>query len=201
VVKIYVEGSARDSSLDRSFCRQAFSKFFAAAGLEGKRPRTVPCGGRKAAYNAFVTAIANPRPGELPLLLVDSEAPVQAHRTVWEHLKSRPGDNWDKPAGVGNDQAFLMVQVMETWFVSDRAALKEFFKPKFKDHAIPVWQDLEAVPKVKIYEALESATTECGEKKYSKGNLSFELLAKISPAKVEAASPHAKVLFQRLRDL
>ena len=92
MVKLYVEGGAPDSSLDRSLCRQAFSKFFTAAGLEGRLPRTVPCGGRKAAYDAFVTAVNNPRPGDLPLLLVDSETAVQNGRTVWEHLKFRPGD-------------------------------------------------------------------------------------------------------------
>ena len=201
MVKIYLEGAAQDSALDRSLCRQAFSQFFAAAGLEAKRPRTVPCGGRKAAYDAFVTAVGNPRLGELALLLVDSEAPVQAGATVWEHLKSRPGDNWEKPRGAADDQAFLMVQVMETWFIADRAAMKEFFKSKFKEAKIPTWPCLEDVPKLSVYEALESATAECGQKKYSKGNLSFQLLAAISPAKVEAASPHAKAFLDRLRKL
>lgn len=199
-VKLYVEGAARQSDFDRSVCREAFSAFFAAAGLE-RRPRTVPCGGRKQAYDSFVTAIRNRKPGELPLLLVDSEAPVASGMTVWEHLKARPGDTWDKPDGAEDDQAFLMVQVMESWFIADRAALKEFFKPKFKEGKIPAWPDLEAVPKLSVYEALESATAECGQKKYSKGNLSFQLLSKISPAKVEAASSHAKAFFDRLRNL
>src|SRR6266700_8008904 len=82
VVKIYVEGGAQDSALDRSLCRRAFSKLFTAAGLAGKLPRTVPCGGRKAAYDAFVAAVNNPMPGELALLLVDSEAAVLKGSTV-----------------------------------------------------------------------------------------------------------------------
>jgi len=57
VVKLFVEGGAQDSNLERSLCRKAFSQFFAAdARLKGNLPRTVPCGGRKAAYDAFVTA-------------------------------------------------------------------------------------------------------------------------------------------------
>src|SRR5438876_6001956 len=87
VVKVYVEGGAQDSALDRSLCRQAFSKFFTAAGLGGKLPRTVPCGGRKAAYDLFVTAVNNSKQNELSLLLVDSETAVQKGQTVWGHLK------------------------------------------------------------------------------------------------------------------
>ena len=201
MVKLYVEGGAQDSALDRSLCRQAFSKFFAAAGLEGKLPRTVPCGGRKVAYDLFVTAVNNLKPNELPLLLVDSETAVQKGQTVWGHLKSRPGDDWDKPEGAADNQAFLMVQVMESWFIADRETLKSFFGVNFREHALPKWPHLEEVPKLSVYEALDKATAGCRPKQYAKGSLSFALLAKISPAKVEAASPHAKRLFECLRTL
>ena len=200
MVKVYVEGGTQDSALDRSLCRQAF-KFFTAAGLAGKLPRTVPCGGRKAAYDAFVTAVNNPKPGEFPLLLVDSETAVAKGNTVWEHLKSRPGDHWIRPQGAEDDQAFLMVQVMESWFIADRDTLRSFFGVNFREQAIPAWTELEEVPKLNVYEALDRATSDCGKKRYTKGKLSFELLARISPSKAEAASPHAKRLFQRLRTL
>jgi hypothetical protein len=199
-IKLYVEGAARHSDFDRAVCRQAFSEFFAAAGLN-HRPRTIPCGGRKQAYDAFVTAIKTHRPGELPLLLVDSETPRAPGMTKWRHLKGRLGDHWDQPAGAGEDQVFLMVQVMETWFIADREALREFFKPKFKESKIPAWPHLENITKSAVYDALESATAECGQKQYSKGHLSFQLLKGIPPAKVEAACPHAKALLDCLRNL
>jgi hypothetical protein len=199
-IKLYVEGAARHSDFDRAVCRQAFSEFFAAAGLQ-HRPRTVPCGGRQPAYDAFVTAVKTRRPGELPLLLVDSETPMAPGMTKWRHLQTRPGDNWNQPEGAGEDQVFLMVQVMETWLIADREALQEFFKPNFKENKIPVWPQLEHVSKAAVYDALAGATAECGQKKYSKGQLSFQLLKGISPAKVEAACPHAKALFDRLRNL
>jgi len=196
-----VEGGAQESALERSLCRQAFAQFFSAdPRLKGKLPRTVPCGGRKAAYDAFVTAARNPRPGLLALLLVDSECAVAKGKTVWEHLKSRPEDNWDKPEGVTDDQAFLMVQVMESWFVADRKAMKQFFGVNFRDAAIPLWPNLEEVPKQAVFESLDRATADCGPRKYAKGKLSFDLLGNLSPAKVEAASPHARQLFERLRD-
>ena len=202
VAKIYVEGAARNSNSDRTHCRDCFRKFFTRAGLEGELPRTVPCGGRQRAYEAFVTAVRNPEPGCLPLLLVDSETAVQKGGTVWEHLKARPDDNWDKPAGAKDDQAFLMVQVMESWFMADRDTLKSFFGQHFRAHAIPKWPQLEDVPKDTVIKALKKATAACRPKqRYAKGNLSFSLLAEISPAKVEAASPSAKALLGRLRNL
>jgi hypothetical protein len=201
VVKLYVEGGAQDSGFERSLCRRAFSQFFSTdPRLKGKLPRTVPCGGRKAAYDAFVTEVRNPKPGVLPLLLVDSESSVATGKTVWEHLKSRPGDQWVKPKGVTDDQVFLMVQVMETWFIADQEAMARFFGGEFRRAAIPAWPNLEQIPKSSIYESLEKATADCGPRRYGKGRLSFELLSNISPGKVEAASPHARALFERLRN-
>jgi len=201
VARIYVEGAAQDSDYARRQCRRAFQDFFMAAGLKGKLPRTVPCGGRQSAYDNFVTAVRNPQSDALPLLLVDSETAAQKGRTVWEHLKARPGDNWDKPKGVKDDQAFLMVQVMESWFLADREALKAFFGKGFRGQSIPKSPHLEDVPKDRVLRSLEQATAACGPNKYAKGSLSFSLLAAISPAKVEAASPNAKALFERLRNL
>jgi len=51
-----------------------------------------------------------------------------------------------------------------------------------------------------VMNALEQATAGC-DKRYSKGKVSFELLAKVNPAHVEAACPHARSLLDRLRTL
>ncbi len=202
VAKIYVEGAPQNSFADRTHCRKSFQEFFAhTAGLEGKLPRIVPCGARQRAYDAFMSAVRNPQPDALPLLLVDSETAAQKGRTVWEHLKTRSGDNWDKPEGAKDDQAFLMVQVMESWFLADRKGLESFFGQHFRAKAIPKWTQREDVPKQSVYEALDKGTAACGPRRYAKGNMSFSLLAEIDPAEVEKASPNAKALFQRLRNL
>ena len=104
------------------------------------------------------------------------------------------------PPGVGDDQAFLMVQVMETWFLADLAALRQYFGPHFSGTPFRAWPALEAVPKQTVYAALEKATTNC-KQAYRKGDISFEILATLNPAKVETACPHAKELLQRLRSL
>lgn len=90
----------------------------------------------------------------------------------------------------GDDQAFMMVQAMETWFLADRDLLKRYFGAKFRENALKQWPKLEGVPKRTVLSALESATANCA-KRYAKGKVSFELLALVDPTLVEAACPHA----------
>jgi len=91
-----------------------------------------------------------------------------------------------------------MVQVMETWFLADRHALQKYFGAGFRQNAIRDWPALENVPKTTVLKALDRATASCG-RRYAKGRVSFELLARIDPARVEAACPHARVFLDRLR--
>ncbi len=193
--KIYAEGGGEGQLLDTLF-RQAWTQFFKSAGLIGRMPRIVRGKGRLRTFDLFATAVRNPRSGELPLLLVDSEGPVAANLSAWQHLKAR--DRWDPPSGTSDDQAFLMVQVMEAWFLADRAMLREYFGPALRETYFRSWPVLEAVSKDDILNALKGATASCA-KPYAKGKVSFELLGQLNPTEVEKASPHAKALLDRLR--
>lgn len=195
--RIYVEGGGQGQLLDTLF-RQGWNAFFATAGLSGRMPRVVRGQGREHTFDLFLTAVGSPRLGVLPLLLVDSEDPVQPGHTVWQHLKAR--DGWDQPSSASDGQAFLMVQVMETWFLADRNLLRTYFGSSLRETHIKKWPSLEEVPKRRIYQALEQATASC-TKSYTKGKISFELLARLDPSSVETASPHTKALLDRLRDL
>ena len=84
-----------------------------------------------------------------------------------------------------------MVQVMETWLIADTDALQAYFGPNFKSQKIPAWADLEIVPKLKIFDALEKASADCVEKQYAKGKVSFGLLGTIDPEKVKLHCSHA----------
>ena len=92
----------------------------------------------------------------------------------------------------------LMVQAMETWFLADHDAMRAFFGPRFMENALRRWPDLEAVPKTTVLDALKRATADC-RKPYSKGKVSFELMAQVDPVRVESACPHAMMLLNRLR--
>ena len=161
-------------------------------------PRVVRGGGRNRTFDLFATAIQHPRPGRVPLLLVDSEAAVVVGHSAWQHLHER--DDWDRPRGARNDQVFLMVQVMETWLLADRAALSRYFGAAFRENALRQWPELENVSKPDVLSALARATAGCPAP-YAKGQISFELLAMIDPARIEAACPHAGALLNCLRTM
>lgn len=199
---LYVEGGG-DSAALKSACREGFTTFIKNAKIKN-RPRVVACGNRQNAYDSFRTAIAQ---GQTAMLLVDSEETVAAlHRSgspdqwlAWGHLFQR--DRWDKPAGTSDTDCHLMVQVMENWFLADRATLQAFFDPGFNANALPAAANpVESIAKAAVYDALRQATKSCKTKApYGKGEHSFKLLARIDPAKVTAASPWAKRFVEELR--
>ena len=193
---LYIEGGGEGKDLRARF-REGWKKFFDSAGVGG-RTKIVRGAGRRQTFDRFATAVSDSSPGMLPFLLVDSEGPVVLGHSVWQHLHVR--DGWHRPANAGDDRAFLMVQVMETWFLADREALRSYFGTGFGENALRAWPNLEDVPKSRVFEALERATASC-RKRYSKGRVSFELLAQVDPAQVEAACPHAKAFLNELRAL
>jgi hypothetical protein len=132
MVKLYVEGGGDTKSLQIE-CRKGFREFLEKAGLKGKMPAIIACGGRQNAYDSYCTAVKN---DEQAVLLVDSEAPIVPQHQQgssdtwqpWQHLKQRPGDGWDRLAGSTDTDCHLMVQVMESWFLVRAIALKNHYK-------------------------------------------------------------------------
>lgn len=204
-MKLYVEGGG-DAKTLRTACRNGFSEFFRKAGFSGRMPRIVACGGRQNAYDSFCTAVGC---GQEAMLLVDSESPVKAvyrHESAvqwkpWEHLRNRPGDRWNVPAGATDEDCHLMVQCMEAWFLADVATLQNFYGQGFNANALPAQGNrIESITKGWIYSSLANATRSCKTKAiYGKGEHSFKLLALISPALVMTASPWAKRLIDVLQ--
>ena len=193
---LYIEGGGEGKDLRTRF-RKGWRTFFDAAGVDD-RTKIVRGGGRQRTYDMFAVAVRDRRNDTLPLLLVDSEGAVQSGHSPWQHLLAR--DGWNKPRGVGDKQAFLMVQFMETWFLADKDGLRRYFGQRFRGQAIKQWPNLEAVPKETVLNALAQATAAC-RKAYGKGKTSFELLAHINPDRVATACPHANALMQRLAAL
>ena len=196
-VKIVIEGGGSGEIPDKNF-RQAWAKFFAAAGLTGRMPKTVRGESRNETFDKFKDELRKRRPDELTLLLVDSEGPVAAGQSAWEHLQQR--DGWERPARADADSAYLMVQFMETWFLADREAMRRFFGPLFRESALEAWPQLENVPRDRVMATLQQATANC-QQPYRKGRVSFNLLRETSPNRVANACPHAKSLLDYLRSL
>ncbi len=193
-VKLYIEGGGESRSLHIN-CREGFRKLLERAGFADRMPSTRACGSRNDAYDDFKTALSAAGPDQYPVLLVDSESPVE-QPTSWQHLQAR--DGWDQPEGAEDDQAHLMVQCMETWCVADRKALQTFFGQHLRVKVLPPLKDLETRPKDDVHDALVDATRECGrDKAYRKGRRSFELVGRLDPDQLKKHLPH----FVRLCDM
>ena len=197
-VKIYVEGGGDHNKALQTQCRHGFSEFFRKAGLEGRMPRVVACGGRRQAYDSFRTAHDNAGPDEIPILLVDSEAPV-AQSNPWEHVRLRPGDGWQRPRNAEQDQIHFMVQAMEAWFHADKDSLARYFGQGFHGASLSQRSDIESISKDDLLDGLQQATRHCRKGEYVKGRDSFQILALIDPERVKSApSPHAERLLHVL---
>ncbi len=196
-VRLLIEGGGSGETSDKDF-RQAWGRFFEAAGLTGRLPKVVRGEGREQTFDKFKSALRRRRRDEIVIMLVDSEGPVAYGQPPWQHLRNR--DSWDRPPEADDDSAYLMVQLMETWFLADRAALRNFFGPSFNENHLRAWQNLEDVHKDTVLNALEQATSNCS-KQYRKGRVSFDLLGQIDPETVATTCPHAKELLNFLRAL
>jgi hypothetical protein len=127
-VRVYVEGGGDYKHNDTATtCRRGFQELFGKLGLPGRRLSVIACGSRLQTFNDFRKALRQ-QTGDFVILLVDSEGPVVAPG-AWAHFHAR--DGWQRPAGTIQDQAHLMVQCMEAWFLADREALIEFYGQGF----------------------------------------------------------------------
>lgn len=189
-VKIYVEGGGDRKPL-RTACRRGFETFLRKAGFADHMPAIVACGSRRQAYDRFCTATAQ-RTADFVCLLVDSEGPMTA-ATPWAHLAQR--DGWRPPAGTTDKNAHLMVQMMESWFLADRACVERYFRQGFNENALPVRQRrVEDIAKTDLEKALRDSTRTSRKGRYDKGRDSFKLLGELDAAKVVDACPYARRL-------
>jgi len=196
-VLVYVEGGGDSKDL-RIRCRKGFSKLFERAGLRGRMPGVVACGPRDRTFRSFCDSLKSRRQRFLPVLLVDSEAPVSgATGTAWDHL--RKVDKWVKPPEAAADQAHLMVQVMESWFLADVAALRRYFGDGLRESTLPRRSDVESIAKKQVLSAIDRATRGTTKGAYKKGRHSFGMLELVDAATLEERSPYAKLLFDALR--
>ena len=164
-------------------CRRGFQELFEKLGLPANRLSVIACGSRFQTFNDFRKALRQ-QPDDFVILLVDSEGPVEAPG-AWAHLHAR--DGWPRPAGTVEDQAHLMVQCMEAWFLADREALTEFYGQGFLAGSLPGQPNIEQIPKRSLLPALKHASKQTTKGPYHKTRHAFALLARINPQRSETS--------------
>ncbi|MEO5378458.1 MAG: DUF4276 family protein [Magnetococcus sp. DMHC-6] len=201
-IRILAEGGGERGMPRRGLdteMRQAFKTFIKKSGIPEERFRVMACGSRDQAFKMFQSALNKENPNEYPLLLVDSEDPVLPNDGAWTHLKKR--DGWNRPRKATDNQAHLMTQCMESWFLADVNSLVCFFGDGFKINGLPSTTSIDAVPKTDVLDKLEKASDGSKKGKYHKGNHSCEILGRIDPKLVQNKSPWASKLFKTMNDL
>jgi hypothetical protein len=133
---IFLEGGGDHSKELQIRCREGFRKLLDCCGFEGRMPRLYACGGRKSTFEDFQTGHAAKGRHDYVAMLIDSEEPVLDEDAPWSHLKRI--DDWDKPPGATDDQALLMTTCMETWIVTDWAALVSHYGKPLQSSALPL---------------------------------------------------------------
>ncbi len=181
---LYLEGGG-DSKELHTRCREGFRRLLEHCSFQGRMPRLVACGGRDATFGDFTFAHAG-RLAAFVAMWIDSEDALADLEKAWAHLQTR--DHWAQPSGAADEQVLFMTTCMETWLVTDRAALKEHFGTKLQDSKLPPLNDLEARDRHDVQDRLAHATRECTNA-YAKGKRSFEVLGKLSPAVLEQHLP------------
>ncbi len=184
--------------------RRGWQIFFNKAGVNGQILDIAVGGGQQEAFALFNSQLNRYAEHEetepKPLLLVDSEEPVAAGHTVWDHLQARHQHRFQRPTNADDESAFMMVQAMETWFVADPPALQRFFDSSLDTSVFQKLPPLETILNADALSTLRQATLRC-RRHYSKGRRSYGILAEIDPQQVAAACPHADQLLQYLRTL
>ena len=96
------------------------------------------------------------------------------------------------------DRVFWMVQVMESWFLADVAALQVYYGQGFQETALPKNPKVEEVFKADVLSGLKNATRNTPKGRHHKTGHAPEILRGIDPQKVRTAAPHCERMFATL---
>lgn len=200
-VRIYIEGGSEGRGENNDF-RRGWKKFLMElhnlARENGYHKLEVVRGkGRGNAYQRF-TKYKKEYPDDLCVLLVDSEMAVPNNSRVWDIVECREGDRWARPPWATERHLYLMVHFVETWLLTDQAALHKFFKRGFNAGPLPT-ANLEGRSKDEINRALERATEHSQKGAYRHGQ-AHEIIELVDPDKVKTLK-HGRRLFNTLGKL
>jgi hypothetical protein len=189
-VTIYVEGGGKKNKDGEVRCRTGFRSYCDKLAPRGAISKIVVCGGRNDAFHRFGIEIRKATPGEIIVLLVDSEGPVPTAVLATAFLRDGP-DRCEFPE-TPNYRVFLMVQAMEAWLLADRQALADYYGQGFRLNALRGDErNVEAIPKHDLAPSLANATRDTTKRKYDKMLHGFDPLARIDPRKVGEGSRRA----------
>jgi hypothetical protein len=180
-IRIYFEGDDALRPGFRAFFREIWDMATA------RRCKVQLIAGEGAAAQDFKIALKD-HPHARNILVIDSEGPHNAKLAADFCRKHR----------FPRRSVFWMVQVMESWFLADGAALRSYYGAGFNESALPRNPKVEEVPKQDVLKGIEQAIRQTKKRKYHKTRQAPDLLARIDPSQVRKAAPNCERIFRTL---
>lgn len=186
-VRIHIEGDAK--------LLPGFRRFFDALYRAGVKVK-LSTGGANAVED-FVSGVRK-FPNAVNILLVDADGP---HSPAAVQEVRRRINRYAPEIQVADDRLHFMVQVMESWFLADRAVLQAYYGQGFAENRLPANRQVEQIGKEDVISGLEGATRDSGKGRYHKTRHAPALLERVNPALVRGAAPACEKLFAALEQL
>jgi hypothetical protein len=124
----------------------------------------------------------------------DFQIGVRSHPNACNVLL-RDSEGHDAPQ---RDSVFLMVQLMEAWFLADPEALERFYGNGFRRNALRQNPEVEEILKADVLESLKQAVKETKKRRYHKTQHAPRILESLDPMKVRRAAPNCDRLCREL---
>ena len=201
-IKLYVEGGGKHTSknatikLQRGF--DAFLRELKELAKSKHIPfKIIPLGSIEDTYKEFDLSVRKSQQ-TFNLLLVDSDKAVPPGESARAFLQ-REHRKW-KLKIADDEQCHLMAQTMESWFIADVEALKNYYGQDFNDKALPKAKNVETIDKLRVESGLKAATKNTSKGEYQKINHGGVLLEKIDAKKVRGAAHFCEILFAVLAE-
>ena len=187
-IRIYFEGSTK--------LREGFNKLIKPVIDQARQNRVrfnlIAGGSKEETIKDFKRASISHKDASI-IMLIDSDRAYDSGLLM--NVRSQVGVN------VQDEQIHFMVQVMESWFLADRDALKQYYGQNFQESRLPQNSDLERISKSDVIAGLEDATRDTSKGKYHKTKHAPQLLSKLNADNVCSAAPSCKRLFDSLQQL
>jgi hypothetical protein len=183
-IHIYFEGDA----LLRPGFRKFFSQVIEAARKQNRSVSPIATNGTPIRDFGIAQRKST---NSINLLVLDSEQ--QLDGTALRHQQA---------AGFPPDRIFWMVELMESWFLADREAVKRYYNDeRFQESSLPANAQVEKIPKKDVLDGLKEATRRTQKGRYHKTKHAPGILETINPDKVTASAPQCRRLFDVLNGL
>lgn len=193
-IRVYIEGD--------SVLRKGFNNFLKSEIDRARQRRLIfklIAGGSKAeTIKDFMTA-ARTHKDAINIVLIDSDKPDNGNLIAG--VKRSASWNAEVGAEIQDAQIHFMIQIMESWFLADRDALKRYYGQGFHEGQLPGNPNVERISKSDVVNGLANATRGTRKKKYHKTRHAPDLLYGLDVDKVRSNAPSCKRLFASLRSL